>query len=174
MAQSVYPFEITCLTQPPSLNAEWNLPDPTYTVGPDRGDRRRWTVDLGPPVVRVSVDDPDDTSFRERVVHVLRVWIATDRQNMMRFLQGVPVFSGFTSWQTNSVSGLRRSISQHWSATPGENITSLCQTAEPLLVNLGIHLQWQNDPSAFALIPTLEWLNERRELGGIGQGLLAP
>jgi hypothetical protein len=41
------------------------------------------------------------------------------------------------------------------------------------LVNLGIHLQWQNDPSAFALIPTLEWLNERRELGGIGQGLLA-
>ena len=66
---------------------------------------------------------------------------------------GVPVVIGFTSWQTNSLSGIRRSISQHWNATPGENIRSLCVIAEPLLVNLGIHLQWQDDRAAYALVP---------------------
>jgi hypothetical protein len=40
------------------------------------------------------------------------------------------------------------------------------------LVNLGIHLQWQNDPAAYALIATLRWLKDRQQLGGIGQGLL--
>jgi hypothetical protein len=172
MAQAVYPFEIACTTQPPSVNADWQLTEPTFTVGPERGDRRRWMVDLGAPIVRVSVEDSDDPSHRERVALVLRTWIANDRQNLMRFLQGIPVFSGFSGWQTNSLNGLRRSIAQHWSATPGENIASLCQTGEPLLVNLGIHLQWQNDQGAYALTPTLEWLNQRGQLGGIGQGLL--
>lgn len=173
MSQSVFPFEIACVTQPPSSTSDWQLPEPTYTTGPDRGDGRRWIVNLGPPIVRVSVDDPDDASYRERVIGVFRAWIANDRQNLMRFVQGIPVFSGFHGWQTNSLDGVRRVIAQHWSATPGANIQSLCQTAEPLLVNLGIHLHWQDDPAAYALIPVLEWLNERHRLGGIGQGLMS-
>ncbi len=172
VAQNVYPFEIRCVTGPPSASTDWQLAEPTYSAGPERGDRRRWVLDLGPPIVRVSVDDPGDPSSRERSCVLLRTWIAHDRLNVMRFLQGVPVVTCFTGWQTNSLDGIRKSISQHWSATPGENIPTLCQTAEPLLVNLGIHLQWQNDPAAYALIPTLQWLNERRQLGGIGQGLL--
>jgi hypothetical protein len=173
MAQSVYPFELSCRTRPPSTNTDWRLAEPTHGPGQDRGDGRRWTVDLGPPIVRVSIDDPDDPSRREQVVHVLRAWIDRDRQNMIRFLQGVPVVIGFTSWQTNSLNGLRPSVSQHWSATPGQNIGPLCQTAEPMLVNLGIHLQWQNDRAAYTLIPILAWLDERQQLGGIGRGLLA-
>jgi hypothetical protein len=90
----------------------------------------------------------------------------------MRFQQGVPVVTCVRSWKTNSLDGVRKAIAQHWSATPGENITPLCQTAEPLLVNLGIHLQWQNDLAADTLIPILQWLNDRQQLGGIGRGLL--
>jgi hypothetical protein len=172
VAQSVYPFELICVTRPLSTDTDWQLAAPTHSPGPERGDHRRWTLDLGPPILRVSVDDSSDVASCQRSASLLQTWIANDRQNMMRFLQGVPVVTCFTSWQTNSVDGLRRSISQHWSATPGQNITQLCQTAEPMLVNLGIHLQWQNDPAAYALIPTLQWLKDRQQLGGIGQGLL--
>lgn len=172
MAQTVYPFEISCVTRPTCDDTNWQLAEPTSSAASDRGDGRRWVIDLGPPLLQVSVDDASDPESRENRCSVLRHWIAHDRQNVMRFQQGVPVVTCITSWKTNSLDGVRKAIAQHWSTPPGENITPLCQTAEPLLVNLGIHLQWQNDPAAYALIPTLQWLNDRQQLGGIGRGLL--
>ena len=41
-----------------------------------------------------------------------------------------------------------------------------------MLVNLGVHLQWQNDQAAYKLIPVLEWLDGEGRLDPIGKGLL--
>jgi hypothetical protein len=43
---------------------------------------------------------------------------------------------------------------------------------EPVLVNLGVHLQWQDDLSAHTLIPALEWVDSMGLLSEFGKGLL--
>lgn len=52
------------------------------------------------------------------------------------------------------------------------NLARLSQTASPVFVNLGIHLQGQNDEAAFRLISILEWFDGRGYLDGIGKELL--
>jgi hypothetical protein len=172
IAQSVYPFEVTLTTQPASTSHDWKLTPPLHEPAANRGDGQRWTLDVGPPILRLSVDDPNDQQFQQIAVSVLRTWIAQDRLNLMRFHQSIPALTAFTGWQTNSIKGMGSQIWQYWSPEPGANLERLCQTAEPLLVNLGIHLKSQNDRAAYALVPVLEWLGKRHLLGGIGQGLL--
>jgi hypothetical protein len=59
-----------------------------------------------------------------------------------------------------------------WSSIKGENIDRITKTIESLLVNLGVHLQWQDDPNAYRLIPLLEWLDSVDRLSTMGAGLL--
>lgn len=61
---------------------------------------------------------------------------------------------------------------QFWDSRPGANITRLCRTAAPILVNLGAHLQWQNDLAAYNHVPALEWLDSKGYLDDMGRGLL--
>jgi hypothetical protein len=61
---------------------------------------------------------------------------------------------------------------QFWDKRPGANIARLCQTAAPVLVNLGTHLQWQNDRAAYDLLPILRWINSQGLLDPMGQGLI--
>lgn len=60
MAQTVYPFEISCVTRPTCDDTNWQLAEPTSSAASDRGDGRRWVIDLGPPLLQVSVDDASD------------------------------------------------------------------------------------------------------------------
>lgn len=164
-------------TQPANVAGEWrDRPPVSETHGDENcnahGDGLRRTLDLWVPIVRLSVDDPNDAAFKQNIVAVLRAWINQDRLNMMRFLQGFPVANGFSNWRTNSTDGMSPRIWQFWDTQPGANIERLCHSAEPLIVNLGIHLKSQNEWGAYSLVPALRWLDERDQLGGIGQGLL--
>jgi len=172
IGQNLYPFEVTFSTQPASKANGWTEMPPTRRPGENWGDGQRSTLDLGPPILGLSVDDPNDDDFRRNMVKVLRTWIGQDRLNQMRFLQSIPALAAFTGWRTSSIEGMGSRVWQYWSAEPGANLERLCQTAEPLLVNLGIHLKSQNDHGAYAFIPILKWLSERHQLGGIGAGLL--
>jgi hypothetical protein len=59
-----------------------------------------------------------------------------------------------------------------WSARSGDNLNELAMALEPVAVNLAVHLQWQNDPSAYHFIEILEWLDQKRGLDALGRGLL--
>jgi hypothetical protein len=90
----------------------------------------------------------------------------------MRYHLFIPVLTGITGWRTNLPESYEARIWQFWASQPGANIPRLCQTAAPLVVNLGMHLQWQNDAGAYTIVPLLEWLECGGHLDDIGKGLL--
>jgi hypothetical protein len=174
LRQPMPPFEVTFITQPPgSRTGAWQEPQSAPgTNASGKGDERRWTIDLGPPFLRLTAENVNDAGFRELAVRIFRTWISLDRLMLMRYLQGIPVLTGITQWQTNSTDGIVPNIWQFWSSVPGANIAGLCQTAGPILTNLGAHLQWQNDQAAYLLVPVLEWIDGLGQLDDMGRGLL--
>jgi len=132
----------------------------------------RWTVDLGQPILRLTTGNLNDQGFRQLAVAVMRTWIASDRLTLMHFQQFTPVLAGITGWRTDPPEILERRIWQFWDSRPGANIDRLCDSTAPMLINLGAHLQWQNDRAAYNLIPLLDWLDLRGQLDPMGQGLL--
>jgi len=171
--QTVLPFEVVLETSAPGRSS-WKEPvSQPHPKGAGLGDGNRWTVDLGPPFLMLTNEKLKDEIFRQQAVTILRTRIHYDRTNLMRYLQFIPMLTGITDWSTNSLELSEVREWQFWSSTPGENIRRLCLTAGPLLVNLGIHLQWQNDlTTAFKLIPLLDWIKESHYLDEIGCGLL--
>jgi hypothetical protein len=168
------PFEVVFTTQPAGTGPNaWHEPQgEAIPDGAGHGDGMRWTIDLGPPFLRLTAEELNDHAFRQRAVATLRTWIACDRLTLMRYHQFIPVMAGITKWATNSPDILEGRNWQFWDSSPGANIARLCQTVGPMLTNLGPHLQWQNDQGAYSLVPVLEWLNGSGQLDAMGQGLL--
>ena len=54
----------------------------------------QWTVDLGPPFLRLTAEKLNDPAFRQLAVTKLRQWIAYDRLTLMRYHQFIPVLTG--------------------------------------------------------------------------------
>jgi hypothetical protein len=173
-SQAVLPFEVIFLPGGANDGGEkWRMPEPrTSRSGVGRGDGLRWTVHLGKPFLRLTSDELTKDDTLRSIGATLRTWIATDRLTVMRLQQFIPVVTGITEWETNRPEGQQTRTWQFWNRTPGANIDRLCRTAAPMFVNLGAHLQWQDDGSAYALIPVLEWLEARHQLDEIGVGLL--
>ena len=168
------PFEVVFNTEAAgTVSAMWPQPETSPTVDAhERGDGNRWTINLGPPFLRLTNDLLNDATFRDRAVATLRGWIANDRLTLILHQLFIPVVNGVTRWTTNSPEGGERRTFHFWNDQPGVNLEGLSQTASPILVNLGIHLQWQNDAAAYNLVPVLEWLEGRGWLDEIGKGLL--
>jgi hypothetical protein len=172
--QSVPPFEVVFSVESPLAEySDWQEPKPTRSSqGAGKGDGTTWAINLGPPFLQLTNDNLNDSDFREQAVAILRERITTDRLMLMLFHLFIPTLTNITAWSTKPPKTLGARTWQFWDARPGVNIERLCQTASPILVNLGIHLQWQNDAAAYHLVPVLEWLNEKGWLDGIGKGLL--
>lgn len=171
--QAVLPFEVLFVTGEAKGVEAWRMPEPRrHRSGARHGDGLRWTVHLGKPFLRLTSDELTQDESRRQIGATLRTWIAADRLTVMRFQQFIPVLSGITEWETNRPQVSQTRTWQFWDRTPGANIDRLCRTAAPMLVNLGAHLQWQDNPSAYALIPVLEWLESRHQLDEMGVGLL--
>lgn len=171
-SQAENPFEVRFVTAG-SRRAVWRMPEPRLSrSGTGRGDGMRWTVHLGRPFLRLRGKGLNDQEARRRVTAALRTWIAADRLTIMRFQQFIPVLTGITEWETNRPEVFQTRTWQFWDRRPGANIDKLCRTVGPMLVNLGAHLQWQDDSAAYSLIPVLDWLQGRRQLDEIGIGLL--
>jgi hypothetical protein len=168
------PFEVVFTIEAAGTGPNaWSEPQAVSAPeGAGHGDGMRWTINLGPPFLRLTTEQLNDHAFRQRTVAALRTWIACDRITLMRYHQFIPVLGAITKWTTNSPDILEGRTWQFWAAEPGANIARLCQTAAPMLVNLGAHLQWQNDLAAYKLVPILEWLNGVGQLDPMGKGLL--
>lgn len=170
--QSGLPFELVFITETPGKSA-WKDPVATpHPKGTGHGDGNRWTIYLGPPFLLLTSENLKNATFRQQATTILRTRIVYDRANLMRYHQFIPALTGITGWSTNTIELPEVREWHFWSSTPGENIRRLCLTAGPLLVNLGIHLQWQNDRAAYRLIPVLEWIDQYNYLDEIGRGLL--
>jgi hypothetical protein len=172
--QAASPFEVVFIAQSAGTDSHvWQDPQASpHTEGADKGDGMRWTVDLGPPFLRLTSENLIDPAFQQRAVAILRTWIAHDRLTLMRYQQFIPWLTGITGWRTDCPEALEVRTWQFWDKQPGANIARLCQTTAPMLVNLGTHLQWQNDPAAYELVPALEWLYGKGYLDPMGKGLL--
>jgi len=174
LKHTAFPFEVVFTTRA-EADEHYIWQQPTSSHHPDgvgKGDGMQWTVDLGPPMLRLTQEKLADAAFRQRAIAVLRQWIIYDRLALMRYHQGIPVLDGITKWRTDYPHALEVITWQRWDARPGANIARLCQTIAPMLVNLGVHLQWQNGQAAYKLIPVLEWLDGEGRLDPIGKGLL--
>lgn len=170
--QVPHPFQVVFTTDPPGTS-EWRDPHASSQAdASDHGDGKRWTVNLGPPFLRLVGESFDDPRFYQHAVAILRTRIVYDRLMLMRYHQFIPVLTGITRWSTNSPEILETRNWQFWSPVPGINIPRLSQTSAPMVVNLGIHLQWQNDVAAYRLVPILEWFDAHGHLDPIGRGLL--
>src|SRR5204862_5394980 len=110
------------------------------------GDGKEWTVPLGPPFLSFTQSDVNDHAFVSNAVMLLSNWVAIDRRNIIRALQGVPYVEGIKEWATNVFATTVVQIKQFmaWSASP-QSVAALTRALEPLLVNLGVHLQAQGD-----------------------------
>jgi len=172
--QAINPFEVVFTTaRADDETFVWQNPQPAPDDrGQGHGDGQQWTVHLGPPFLRLTNEELSNPGFRLRAVAILRTWIAHDRLTMIRYQQFIPWLRGIIDWRTNSPEVLKVVEWQFWDRQPGANIARLCQTAAPMLVSLGTHLQWQNDRAAYDLLPALRWINNQGLLDPMGQGLI--
>jgi len=172
--QSANPFRVVFVTQPAERDSHpWQDPQSSpHPEGAGKGDGAVWSVDLGPPFLRLTNEKLNDAEFGLQAVAILRTRILYDRLTLMRFHQFIPWLTGITNWKTDCIDSIEMRTWQFWGTQPGENISRLCLTAAPILVSLGTHLQWQNDKAAYELIPVLEWLELKGHLDPMGKGLL--
>jgi hypothetical protein len=171
--QSAEPFKIECVTNPASTTIvelpEVERKSEKYL----QGDGTCWSVPLGPPLLCLTDAQLADQSFVSNAKYVLRRQIGIERRNLLYFFQGVAVHERLASWATNDfISQAVYHRAMYWDMTPGKNISALAAVVAPGVVNLGIHLQWQDDRDAYRLIDVLEWLQCKGALDGVGDQLL--
>lgn len=173
--QAANPFEVVFTTAVAGGDSlAWQEPRSTPDErGKDHGDGQKWTVNLGRPFLRLTNDMLNDSEFRLQAVNILRTWLAYDRLSLIRYQQFIPCLRGLIGWSTNG-SKIEVGDWQFWDKRPGANIAQLCQTAAPILVNLCMHLQLQNDRAAYNFLPLLKWINSQSLLDPMGQMLIDP
>jgi hypothetical protein len=115
----------------------------------------------------------NDARFVANSSSLLANWLAIDRQNVIRALLGVPYVQGVREWATNDFKTTVITLKQFmaWSESR-QTVIDLAKALEPLLVNLGVHLQSQDDRAVYSLVSLLEWIDSLNLLGRMGKGLL--
>jgi hypothetical protein len=114
---------------------------------------------LGPPILRLTHEQLNDSHFRQQVIDVLRYWIRVDRQTIARFHAGVSLIDANYTWRTNHLPTARQELLAI-DGRPGANIEKLARALAPTVLGLGAHLQHQDNRDAFLLIPVLRWLQD--------------
>jgi hypothetical protein len=168
------PFQVDFILRRPGTGPDVG-PEPSgqpRQEGAGHGDGELWTIDAGPPFIRLTNDQLNDQASRERAVEVLRHRITIERLMLMRFLQFVPIFPAIYRHTTNTLDGIDIRVWSFWSPIPGENLGRLAASFVPVLTNFGTHLQHQDDPAAYHLLPILIWLKQYGVLDGLAEGLL--
>jgi len=167
------PFKIICSWKDAS-DSEYTFSQPTKeaaTCEARQADGHTWTIDLGPPFLRLTHQNLNEDSFRSQAVNIFRHWIQIDRQTVARFHARVPLLEANHSWLTNQMPTSQQSLLA-WDPRPGMNIEWLASALVPSLLGLGVHLQWQGNTDAYLLIPILEWVEANGYGNPFTRGLL--
>ena len=159
MWQCGTPFKIICSWREAAETA-YTFSQPTREATPagaGMGDGHTWTIDLGPPLLRLSHQNLNDESSRNQAVDIFRYWIRIDRQTVARFHARVPFVEAILAWVTNQMPGAYQQVLAY-DPTPGKNIDWLAVVLVPSLLTLGVHLQGQGNVDAYRLISIFEWI----------------
>src|SRR5262249_22595803 len=70
-----------------------------------QGDRHRWSVPLGQPIIDATQSQLEDEAFQRQVQAVMNVWIELDRNNIINWKLRVPFHAEYLEWEPNSVPG---------------------------------------------------------------------
>jgi hypothetical protein len=159
MWQCGTPFKIVFSRRDATTSAyTWTQPTSELAASSaGMGDGHTWTIDLGPPLLRLTHQHLNDDSFRNRAVEIFRYWIQADRQTVALFHTRVPFIRAILAWVTNQMPGAYQELLAI-DKRPGMNIEILARALVPPLLGLGAHLQHQGNRDAFRLIPILEWV----------------
>jgi len=174
MWQCPAPYKIICSPKEPAGAAHTHM-EPTRQIdkaGAGYGDGQTWTVDLGPPILRLTHESLNDDAFQDSAILLFRRWIQCDRITVARFHEGVSVVEAILCWETNKpIPGhFKRHLA--WDTRPGMNIERVASAFVPSLLALGVHLQHQDNEGAYRLIPALEWVQENGFGNEMTKGLL--
>jgi hypothetical protein len=168
------PFEIDFVTEAFS-DATYHRQEPTSaTTNQTFGDSKTWTVPLGPPFLSLRHGELQRGLSTENALALLRRHVEMEHANLIRFQLGVAIHSCVAAWSSNEFAPqfvVHKAM--YWNAGPGTNIAKLIETLAPVVVNLGVNLQWQHDPDSDRLIDVLDWLESRGALDEMGVGLLS-
>jgi hypothetical protein len=168
------PFQIICEFDDPS-NTPFILPEATKEPNGSHGDGMIWTVALGPPFLSVTQEQLRDETFIPSASILLSTWVELDRITVIKLLLRISHFVGMNEWSTNDFDFTKPRQTKSWMAwsqVPGQNIDDICRVFEPVITNLGTHLQHQDDTAAYRLIPALEWLQSTGRYSPFSEGLL--
>lgn len=171
--QSPVPFEIRIATRSKGRKRrKWQAPTSVPSEeGRGKGDGKLWRVDVGPPFLRLTQRLVSNSTFASSAASILRAWIGFDRLTVIRHMLGVGYCEGIGAWATNG-NEVKLYQSMSWNFAPGANIETLIRSSLPAVANLGVHLQWQNNPAAYSLVPFLEWVDSLGLLNPMIKGLL--
>jgi hypothetical protein len=172
------PFQLKCITRA-ATNVPYDLQEASKEPIPESNqhapvhDQHRWTIDLGPPFLRLSNVDMNDPTFHANAIDLLKKWLHLDRKTLLRFQLRVAIIDNIARWHTNDFSPqIVFNRAMFWNSAPGMNVGDLAPVAAEVLVNLGVNLQSQNDSSAYSLIEPLQYLERVGVLDELGKGLL--
>jgi hypothetical protein len=178
LAQRPYPGRIVCspgqVSDVPFDVLANAAREAQFTSGAGH-DGKTWTVDLGPPFLRLTLANLSDDAFIGRAAERLPTWIQMDRKTVA--LRQLGVVEGINRWKTYLAdstdpppTSLELVHQATWNTSPA-TITTLARYLEPILVNLGASMRDQQDPDAWRLKALLEWLAPRGFLGDMTKNL---
>jgi len=173
LAQSRNPFRIICQCDEPESDPQVLRSRSAEVYEGSHGDAKEWTVPLGTPFLSFTQSDMNNPTFVAGAGALMSNWVAVDRRNVIHALLGAPYVKGIKEWATNDFARTVLPIKEFMSwSTSRQTAIELAMALEPLAVNLGVHLQLQDDRGVYSFIPLLEWLDSLKLLGGMGKGLL--
>jgi hypothetical protein len=174
LGQTREPFKIICRCDEPAEDPQAVGARSAETVnGSPGGDGKVWHVPIGPPFLSFTQTDMNDPVFVANAACSMANWLSVDRRNIIRALQGVAYVEGIKEWATNDFTTTVVPLKQFMAWTRSrQSVIELVKVLEPIVVNLGVHLQSQDDPAVFSMIPILEWFHSLNLLSGMGKGLL--
>jgi hypothetical protein len=173
LAQSSAPFQIVCRFDEPTEQPR--VVDLRSAAPHEKalGDGKVWSVPLGPPFLSFAQGQFGEPAFASRAVALMNLWLSVDRRNTVLAALGVRYVEGIKEWATNDSPEtiILRKQFMAWSDSR-EKVVDLARSLEPILINLGVHLQRQDDSDVYRLIPALDWLDSLTLLTPMGKGLL--
>ncbi len=131
-------------------NAEDIIPAPSNTTMHDwpagMGDGKKYEIPLGPPIVRISIDETEDRFKVENFRAVLEYFLILEQQNIIYRKLNIHYAKFPRQISTNQKQLTHFGIYTAANDEPGANISQQLETLAPIILVLAYNFKSQKDP----------------------------
>jgi hypothetical protein len=181
--KSALPFKITCTVSTNGRDADGYFKPSEGAVenrleGCSHGDGIQWIVDLGIPILELTMATLNPPQEREKLSEVLRRWIETDRVNHENVSVGFAKLALFKRYRTNELPENDLVMWNYYFTNSDISIDAALKRISPIVGYLAHVLAEQHKISASrtqeikAFIPVLELLESKGLNEGVGASVL--